>query len=220
MAVDISAVVSQPGAATNAGRARLADSYETFLALLTTQLKNQDPTAPLDTNQFTQQLVQMTGVEQQLLTNDLLRSLADKGGDGLTGAVGYIGKTVRAEGATATLAGGAASWGYEMPRDAASVTLEVLDSAGRVVRREAGAAKAGQQTFAWDGKDQGGTRLPDGGAYTLRVTAKDALGAAVKPTLSVEGVVRAVEQADGEVRLMLNGVAVPLSAVLSVRQTS
>ena len=62
-------------------RSSLADSEQTFLALMTTQLKNQDPLSPVDSNQFTQQIVQMTGVEQQLLTNDLLKarkaSLAD-----------------------------------------------------------------------------------------------------------------------------------------------
>ena len=58
-----------------ASRASLADSEQTFLALMTTQLKNQDPLSPVDSNQFTQQIVQMTGVEQQLLTNDLLKVL-------------------------------------------------------------------------------------------------------------------------------------------------
>ena len=61
--------------AANNGLAQLADNYQTFLSLLTTQLKNQDPLSPLDTNQFTQQLTQMTGVEQQLLSNQLLQSL-------------------------------------------------------------------------------------------------------------------------------------------------
>lgn len=207
------------GAATDASRARLADSYETFLALLTTQLKNQDPTAPLDTNQFTQQLVQMTGVEQQLLTNDLLQSLVDtSGGGGLDAAVGFIGKIVTAEGASAALTGGAAAWGYALDRNASEVTLEVLDPAGRVVRRETGALTAGEHAFAWDGKDQAGAQLPDGGVYVFRVTAKDALGAAFTSATTVEGTVRAVEQADGDVRLMLNGVGVPLSAVLGVRQ--
>ena len=57
----------------NSSRSRLADSEQTFLSLLTTQLKNQDPLSPLDSNQFTAQLTQMAGVEQQLLTNDLLK---------------------------------------------------------------------------------------------------------------------------------------------------
>jgi flagellar basal-body rod modification protein FlgD len=85
----------------NNGLASLADNYQTFLSLLTTQLKNQDPSSPLDTNQFTAQLTQMTGVEQQLLSNKLLQQLVSAQG-GLPQAAGLIGKTVTAPGATAT----------------------------------------------------------------------------------------------------------------------
>src|SRR3954465_15897040 len=78
------------------GRARLAENFDTFLSLLTAQLKNQDTLSPLDSNQFTQQLTQMTGVEHQLLTNDLLKKLISNTGSGVTTAVSLIGKEVRA----------------------------------------------------------------------------------------------------------------------------
>src|SRR5437870_4415051 len=90
------------------GRARLAENFDTFLSLLTTQLKNQDPLSPLDSNQFTQQLTQMTGVEQQLLTNDLLKQLVSNTGTGVATAVSLIGKQVRASSADAALANGKA----------------------------------------------------------------------------------------------------------------
>ncbi|HZZ36473.1 MAG TPA: flagellar hook capping FlgD N-terminal domain-containing protein, partial [Caulobacteraceae bacterium] len=92
----------------NASAARLADSEETFLKLLTTQLKNQDPLSPLDSNQFTQQIVQMTGVEQQLLTNDLLKKLVSNTGSGVSTAVSLIGKEVRADADVTALANGKA----------------------------------------------------------------------------------------------------------------
>src|ERR1044071_167408 len=85
------------------GRARLAENFDTFLSLLTTQLKNQDPLSPLDSNQFTQQIVQMTGVEQQLATNDLLKKLVANTGSGVATAVSLIGKEVRAVGDASTL---------------------------------------------------------------------------------------------------------------------
>jgi flagellar hook assembly protein FlgD len=85
----------------NSGLASLADNFQGFLSLLTTQLKNQDPTSPLDTNQFTQQITQMTGVEQQLLSNQLLQQLVSQQG-GLTQAAGLIGKTITAPGAKST----------------------------------------------------------------------------------------------------------------------
>jgi len=85
----------------NNGLASLANNFEGFLTLLTTQLKNQDPTSPLDTNQFTQQITQMTGVEQQLLSNQLLQQLVTAQG-GLSSAANLIGETVTAPGATST----------------------------------------------------------------------------------------------------------------------
>jgi flagellar hook assembly protein FlgD len=85
----------------NNGLASLADNFQSFLTLLTTQLKNQDPTSPLDTNQFTQQITQMTGVEQQLLSNQLLQQLVSAQG-GVASAANLIGETVTAPGATSS----------------------------------------------------------------------------------------------------------------------
>ncbi len=218
MAIDaLSAAAAGP---TSTGRASLAANYETFLALLTTQLKNQDPTAPLDTNTFTQQLVQMSGVEQQLLTNDLLKQLTEKGGDALSAAVGYIGRVVTVAKDEAVLTAGAAEWDYNLPRAATIATVEVLDAAGAVVRRETGATGAGAHAFAWDGRDQTGAQRANGGAYRLRVTATDALGAAITPDITTQGVVTAVEQSGGVATLIINGASAPLTAVRAVRQPS
>ena len=117
-----------------AGSGMLASNFETFLTLLTAQLRNQDPLSPVDSNQFTAQLTQMAGVEQQLLTNDLLTSLlsAQQGG-GLAGASNYIGKDVTAVWAADKLTDGKASWEYELGANATAATLQVLDSSGKVV---------------------------------------------------------------------------------------
>src|SRR3954447_12628807 len=82
----------------------LASNFTTFLTLLTTQLKNQNPLEPLDTNQFTAQLVQFTGVEQQLKTNEFLETLMLAGQNtAKSDAVSYIGKQVTASGKTGEL---------------------------------------------------------------------------------------------------------------------
>ena len=78
--------------------ASLAGNFQSFLTLLTTQLKNQDPTSPLDTSQFTQQITQMTGVEQQLLSNQLLQQLVSTQG-AVTTSANLLGDTVTAPGA-------------------------------------------------------------------------------------------------------------------------
>ncbi|MDB5425561.1 MAG: flgD [Phenylobacterium sp.] len=204
--------------ATALGRARLADNFSTFLSLLTTQLKNQDPLSPLDSNQFTQQLVQMTGVEQQLASNDLLKQLVANTGSGITTAVSLIGKDVRAATSDSQLSNGKADWTYKLDRDAGDVKVEVLNAKGAIVHTEAATEnKAGDHDFSWNGKDATGAKLPDG-AYTLRVTAKDSTGTAVTSTTFVQGRVTGVEQLDGATYITLNGGKVPWNTVTSVKE--
>ncbi len=199
------------------GKASLAENFNTFLSLLTTQLKNQDPTAPLDSNQFTQQLVQMTGVEQQLNANDLLKQLVSNTSSGLSSAVSLIGKEVKATSATANVTGGQAKWTYNLPADAADVKIEIDDAAGKPVHVEAPAnTKSGDHDLTWNGKDLSGNQLPDGGPYTLKVTATDSTGAAITSTTFVRGVVTGVEQASGATYLTVNGGQVVWDAVTSI----
>jgi flagellar basal-body rod modification protein FlgD len=203
--------------ATALGRTSLAENFNTFLSLLTTQLKNQDPTAPLDSNQFTQQLVQMTGVEQQLNANDLLKQVVANTSSGLTSAVSLIGKEVKATSNTASISGGQAKWTYNLPADAADVRIEIDDSSGKPVYLAAPSNnKAGDHALAWNGKDLIGNQLPDGGTYTLRVTASDASGAAVNATNYVQGVVTGVEQSGGNTYLTVNGGKVTWDKVTSI----
>src|SRR6476620_1092951 len=88
----------------NGSTSGIANNFDQFLSLLTTQLKNQSPLDPLDTNQFTAQLVQFAGVEQQLKTNETLTSLLGlNSANTATAAVGFIGSTITADGATTRL---------------------------------------------------------------------------------------------------------------------
>jgi len=93
--------VSSSQLGLNNGLASLANNFQSFLTLLTTQLQNQDPLNPTDTTQFTQQITQMSGVEQQLLSNQLLEQLVSSQG-GVTAAANMIGDTVTAQSATAS----------------------------------------------------------------------------------------------------------------------
>jgi len=200
------------------GRARLAENFDTFLSLLTTQLKNQDPLSPLDSNQFTQQIVQMTGVEQQLLTNDLLKKLVANTGSGVATAVSLIGKEVRAEADTAGLKAGKAEWTYSLDRAASDVKLEILDEKGRVVRSIAPTDNgAGDHKFTWDGKSASGTPLAEG-TYSLKVTATDSEGSTVTSKVFADGLVTGVEQKDGTTYITINGAQVPWDKLVYIRQ--
>ncbi|WP_340645892.1 flagellar hook assembly protein FlgD [Phenylobacterium sp.] len=215
--------VSGPAAqtATQSGTKRLAESFDTFLNLLTTQLKNQDPLSPLDSNQFTQQLVQMTGVEQQLYGNQLMEKLVANTGSGISTAVALIGKDVKAGTAENAIKDGKASWNYNLNRAANDLKLEVVDSRGRTVYSEAPAdMKAGDHAFNWNGKDSSGKQLDDGGAYTLRVTAKDSAGTGVISKVNIRGVVTGVEQVDGKTLITINGAKIPWETVTSINEVA
>ena len=204
----------------NAGAANLGTGYTTFLTLLTTQLKNQDPTSPLDTNQFTQQLVQMTGVQQQLLSNQLLQTLVtnSSGGGGVSNAVGLIGRTVDAQSSTATLSGGKAAWEYSLDSAASSGTVTVKDSLGATVYSGTlPDLSSGTHAFNWNGKTTAGTQAPDGGTYTLSVSATGASGSAVAAQTLVSGIVSSATTSNGQVVLKIGNNTAPLSAVTSVR---
>jgi flagellar basal-body rod modification protein FlgD len=204
---------------TALGRASLADNFNTFLSLLTTQLKNQDPTAPLDSNQFTQQLVQMTGVEQQLNANTLLKQVVSNTSNGISTAVTLIGKNVKAVSDNANLTNGQAQWTYNLDAAPADLKVEVLDANGNVVHAEAPTnMKAGDHPFTWNGKDQTGAQLPNGGTYTLRVTATDSAGAAIATTNYIQGVVTGVTQDNGTTAITVNGGPVDWTKVISIVQ--
>ncbi|MDP1875285.1 flagellar hook assembly protein FlgD [Phenylobacterium sp.] len=197
---------TQTAASTSVGGQRLAESFDTFLVLLTTQMKNQDPLSPMDSGDFTQQIVQMTGVEQQLLTNDLLKQLVGASGDGVADAVSLIGKQVRAATDEANLTDKSADWVYRLDRQAQSVKVEVLDSKGSIVHVQALENVAGgEHKFSWNGKNILGAQLADGGTYTLRITATDSAGASVGHNTFIDGLVRAVEQVDGQTYVTIGG---------------
>ena len=205
----------------NAGTTMLASNFETFLSLLTSQLRNQDPLSPVDSNQFTAQLTQMAGVEQQLLTNELLKSLvAAQGGGGLAGAANYIGKDATAAWSATKFADGEAGWKYEIAENAASVKLEVLDGSGNVVwSGDAPNKTSGVHQFSWDGAATSGNDGQEGQVYSLKVVAKDAAGGAIDAQVLTEGRITGVEMYDGETYLTVGNSILPLSSVIALEES-
>ena len=211
--------ISQATASVNQGIGSLAQNYETFLHLLTTQLKNQDPLSPLDNNQFTQQLTQMTGVQQQLLTNQLLTQMLGQGqADIGSGAINLIGKMVTVESNDATLADGKAEWNYTLPGEAASSKLTILDQNGKTVwTGDLADNGRGEHSVMWDGRDLKGQQLPDGGTYTARFEASDSNGKAMPVTAQVTGIASRIQTLDGQTMLTIGSIKAPLTSVTGVQ---
>jgi flagellar basal-body rod modification protein FlgD len=170
----------------------LAGNFQTFLTLLTTQLKNQNPLDPLDTNQFTQQLVQFAQVEQQLKQNEQLSTLValEKTAQS-TMALGFVGATVAVDGQTAALTEGQANWTFSVPKPA-QATVSIKNATGQTVYSGNFGMNTGPQAFSWDGRDANGVQWPDGN-YTLSIVAKDASGQPVAVATEIEGVVDSVD---------------------------
>jgi flagellar basal-body rod modification protein FlgD len=204
----------------NNALASLANNSQTFLTLLTTQLKNQDPTSPLDTNQFTSQLTQMTGVEQQLLSNQLLQSLVTQSaGTNVASAVGLIGKDVTADGSQSVLNNGAATWNYTLGDNAANVAVQITDVNGNVVYNGSASGAAGAQSITWNGQTTAGQQEPNGGFYTISITATDASGRAVPSSTAISGTATAVEEVGGQTMITIDGAQVPMTAITGVNSS-
>ncbi len=201
----------------NSAIAKLSSNFETFLTLLTTQLKNQDPTSPMDSNQFTQQLVQFSQVEQQIDTNSNLSTLI-KQGSSMAGAyaTAYLGKMVSITNGQASLSGGAANWTYTLGAAASEANVTITNANGRVVftgpAKETG---AGTHTFAWNGKDNNGNPQPDG-AYKLTMTAKAADGAAVSSAVASAGIVTQIDMTSGTPQFMIGNMQASLAEIAAV----
>jgi flagellar basal-body rod modification protein FlgD len=201
----------------NSSRQTIAQNFDTFLQILTTQLKNQNPLDPLDTNQFTQQLVQFTGVEQQLKTNTFLESLlAQTQTAGRMDAVGYIGKQVTVSGKTTQLQGSGAMWGYNADANVANATITIKNAAGNVVYTQSGSLNMGPGTFGWDGISSDGQPQPDG-LYTINIEGTNLSGKPVKVATSSIGIVSAVDFSSGTPMVTVGAAKVPLSDVSEVR---
>ena len=203
---------STAASSSSSAAQQLSGNFDTFLQLLTTQLQNQDPMNPMDSNQFTQELVEFSGVEQQIDTNSNLQSLISlTQSNAGASAVSYLGKTVTVTNGSAALQNGEADWTYALGANAASTTLSVTNSSGQVVYTAPGETAAGQQQFSWDGTDSNGNQQPDG-VYTLSVTALAGDGSAVQTAVASSGVVSEVNLTGSTPMLMIGSMGVPLSS--------
>ena len=183
----------------------VASNFTTFLQLLTTQLQNQNPLDPLDTNQFTQQLVQFAGVEQQMKSNDQLASLLalEKSAQQTT-AMAYVGHTVVVDGATTELTSTGATWSFNAPKTA-TATVTIKDAAtGQTAYTGTFGVTAGDQKFTWDGKGTDGKQWPAGN-YTMSITAVDASQQAVNISTEIQAVVTSVDMTQDPPTLMIAG---------------
>ena len=205
------------GTATT-GMQSLAGNFDTFLQLLTTQLQNQDPLDPLDTNQFTQQLVEFASVEQQVNMNTNLQTLISlQQTTEATSALQFLGSTVTASGNTATLSnatGSPATWSLNAAAPA-TANITITNSSGQTAFTGTTTLNAGTQTFSWSGQGNSSVIWPDGN-YTMTISATGANGQPVTVSTQVQGVVTGVNLSQNPPLLTVGGQNIALSQIQSI----
>jgi flagellar basal-body rod modification protein FlgD len=202
-------------AAAGANSTEIASNFTTFLQLLTTQLQNQDPLSPMDTNQFTQQLVQFASVEQQMKSNDSLSTLVSLQQTAqTTSALALVGATVVVNGATSSLANGQANWTLNATQPA-TATVTIADSTGRAAYTGTFTVNSGDQTFTWNGQGNDGTIWPPGN-YTLTATGVSASGQNTAISTRVQAPVDSVDLTQNPPVLAVAGQNYTLSQVQKI----
>lgn len=194
----------------------LAEDFSQFLQLLTTQLQNQDPLSPMDSNEFTNQLVQFSQVEQSINTNTKLDDLVSlQLGNATTSALGYVGLDIQYVSAEIALEQGEPTtirYSLDSPAEISKINIFAED--GRLVFSGDAEQAVGAHEFEWNGRDLVNNELPSG-TYIVRVDSADINDEIVNTTTVVQSRVRGIEQQNGIVYALVGERAVPISDILN-----
>ena len=209
-------------AAIGSSMQSLAGNFDTFLQLLTTQLQNQDPLDPMDTDTFTQELVEFASVEQQVDMNTNMQTLISmQSTSEATSALQLVGSTVTISGSSSRLSTATstpATWSLTSPSTATG-QVTITSSAGTTAYTGTVALNAGTNTYTWNGVGTNGQTWPDG-TYTISVAATNANGQAVTVSTQQQGTVTGVNLSSNPPTLTVNGQSVPVSQITSITNGS
>lgn len=209
------AVKALGGVTANAPKSAIGADFNMFLKLLTTQMQNQDPLDPMDTSEYTQQLVQYSQVEQSLQQTTALKDILSRlSSQDMTQASAFIGREARFNSPVAGLGAAPATWTYYAEGKPSAITATIKDASGKVVSEKTIDATA-QGRYSWDGILANGARATDG-AYTLSLAALNANGDKVPVTINSVAIVKDVVTDGSNVMLGVNGIRMPLSGLVAV----
>ena len=199
----------------NVALQQLGTNFNSFLSLLTTQLQNQDPTSPMDTNQFTSELVQFTGVQQQVATNSSLTQLiALQQTSQVLQSSDLVGKSVTVSSSQLTLQNSSAELTFQGSANE-QVGIAVVDSTGKPLADATVSATAGTNTWTWNGLDSNGNQVPDGTYRVAMETGSSNGGNPVAVPFDVIGTGTGVSSNGTTSQLSLGSLSVPFSSVVS-----
>lgn len=146
---------------TNTSNGGIGSEYNSFIKLLTAQVRNQDPLSPMDSTQFVEQLATFSSLEQLVNSNTALSSIASMISD-LNGLMAsqWLGQDVSFPSSWMPYTGAEATYSYEAPAGTTKSILTVKDAEGNAVWSET--LDAEKTVFGWNGQlSNGGTASED-----------------------------------------------------------
>lgn len=204
---------------TTNSQAQLAEDFDDFLILLTTQLQNQDPLDPTDSTEFTNQLVAFAGVEQQINANQRLEDLVSLNlGSAFSSSLNYVGRNISYVSSEAFFDGTAPiEVDYAISGESVDTTINIFDEDGTLIFSQPVSDDEQIENFVWDGRDENGVLQPVG-TYEIRVDALDGQNNPLQATTVVTGRVNGVETQNGTTFLLVGERAVSVGNVISVSE--
>ena len=204
------------GTKSAASSAKLAGDMETFLTLLTAQMKNQDPMDPMKSGEFTQQLVAFSGVEQQIQANQNLEQLSRQlAQNSMNSAAAYLGKTAVVQHEVSTLHATGANWEYRNDIAASRIDLNVRDMDDKLIFTRPGESGLGMQKFHWDGLDMNGNPVPEG-PYRLEIDAENTERKPIEVTSFIKDVITSIDTQGAEPIYTVGSVPVGARGILAL----
>ncbi|PZQ48479.1 MAG: flagellar hook capping family protein [Micavibrio aeruginosavorus] len=213
--VTTTGVASSAANTTNA-QAQLSEDFSQFLTLLTTQLQNQDPLSPMDSTEFTNQLVQFSQVEQQINSNAKLDNLVALQLSSIsTVALGYVGMDISYVSSDMNFDGtNPVEINFALGSEAVTSKINIYDEEGELVYSKDAPKNVGTNSYTWNGTDSNGNALP-AGTYTVKIDALDKAGTAIDNSTVVSGHVKGIETQNGVVYVLVGDRAVPLASIVN-----
>lgn len=201
---------------TSASTVKLADDFQQFLTLLTTQLQNQDPLAPMDSTEFTNQLVQFAQVEQQINQNQKLDDLVALQLSSISSvALGYVGMNISYVSSEMSYDGeNPVTINYALASEAVTSKVNIYDEEGTLVYSGDAPKNTGTNTFTWNGLKTNGMPVEEG-TYTVKIDALDKAGKTIENSTVVSGHVRGIETQNGIVYVLVGERAVAISSIVN-----
>ena len=168
-ATSAQAASASAGAAASSGAAQgMGEEFNSFIRLLTAQVQNQDPLSPMDSTQFVEQLATFSTLEQQVASNENLKTIATMIGDLHSMlASDWIGQDVMIQSEWVPYSGETIDYALDAPETANKAVLTVQNAEGDVVWSET--LDLDDDTYSWDGQTDSGTPAGSGELFKFNI---------------------------------------------------